>query len=99
MSVASTSLYSSKVKFPSLKKININKININDNKRNKVKQQGRKNLKKLINKKVSFYYPKLNSVASETNIRLHLNLYDTFKVFRETYSLNPIKREKNTGYY
>ena len=99
MSVASTSLYSSKAKFPSLKKININKININNNKRNKVKQQGRKNLKKLINKKVSFYYPKLNSVASETNIRLHLNLYDTFKVFRETYSLNPIKREKNTGYY
>lgn len=96
---ASSSLHSSIVKLPSVKKININKLNINDNKRNKTKQQGRKKLKKLVNKNVSFYCPKLNSVASDSNIKLHLNLYDTFKIFRETYSLNPIRNEKNTGYY
>ena len=96
---ASSTLHSSLVKLPSMKKININKLNINDNKRNKTRQQGRKKLKKLVNKNVSFYCPKLNSVASDSNIKLHLNLYDTFKIFRETYSLNPIKHEKNTGYY
>jgi hypothetical protein len=96
---ASSSLHSSIVKLPSMKKININKMNINDNKRNKTRQQGRKKITKLVNKNVSFYCPKLNSVASDSNIKLHLNLYDTFKIFRETYSLNPIKHEKNTGYY
>jgi len=96
---ASSSLPSSIAKLPSVKKININKLKINDNKRNKSKQQGRKNLKRLVNKNVSFYYPKLNSVASDSSIKLHLNLYDTFKIFRETYSLNPMKNEKNTGYY
>lgn len=96
---ASNSLHSSIIKLPSVNKININKLNINDIKRGQTKQPGRKKNKKIINKNASFYCPKINPLASDSNIKLHLNLYDTFKIFGETYSLNPVKKEKNTGYY
>ena len=45
-------------------------------------------------KKITFYSPKLKSIGSNNNLKLHLNLYNTFKIFGETYSRNVIINKK-----
>ena len=71
------------------------KLNIMASIKNERTSSADKNCKKQNKRKISFFSPKINSVRSDENLNLHLNLYETFKKFGEAYSGNVIKNIKN----
>ena len=89
---------SSKTQLPLLfklkEKFEFYKFNsINENKKERHSSQDEKN-KVEKRKKITFFTPKIKSITSENNLKLHLNLYHTFKEFGEAYSGNVIKNIK-----
>ena len=67
----------------------ISNRNINGNK--KLEKKGKK-------KNISFYCPKINSLSSDSDIKLHMTLYDTFRKFGESHSKSVIKNIKKINY-
>ena len=88
----------SKTQLPLLSKLqkqtDLYKLNSNiDHKNERFSSESKKN-KVEKRKKVSFFVPRINSINSDNNLKLHLCLYHAFKEFGEAYSENVIKNIK-----
>ena len=91
----------SRIKLPlfssRMKKNDYAKLKMDDTK-NKERLSSKGKIKKIERaKKISFYSPKLNSVCSGKNLKLHLYLYDTFKKFGEAHEEKVIKNIKKVS--
>ena len=71
------------------------KLNNNNVENEKEKQKGEvKKCKVERKKKIRFFTPKINGICTDNYLKLHLNLYHTFKEFGEAYSGNVVKNIK-----